>query len=64
METKKQKATMKRFKTIDGLIIPGEVRILDPEVERKINEELEELNTIRIINEFNAIQESKKILIL
>ena len=55
---------MKRFKTIDDLIIPGEVRILDPEVERKINEELEELNRIRLINEFNAIQEAKKILIL
>lgn len=59
-----RKNNMKRFKTIDDLILPGEVRILDPEVERKINEELEELNRIRIINEFNAIQEAKKILIL
>ena len=59
-----KKNSMKRFKTIDDLILPGEVRILDPEVEKKINEELEELNRIRLINEFNAIQEAKKILIL
>jgi hypothetical protein len=59
-----KKNNMKRFKTIDDLILPGEVRILDPEVERKIIEELEELNRIRLINEFNAIQEAKKILIL
>ena len=55
---------MKRFKTIEDFVIPGEVRILDPEVEKKILEELEELSRIRKINEFNAIQEAKKIFIM
>lgn len=57
---------MKKFATIDDFIIPGveRVKILDQELEKKILEELEELNRIRAINEFNAIQETKKIFIL
>jgi hypothetical protein len=57
---------MKKFATIDDFIIPGveRVKILDQELEKKILEELEELNRIRAINEFNAIQEAKKIFIL
>ena len=56
---------MKEFASIEDFVLPGaeRVRILDPETEQKINEELEELHRIRLINEFNAIEEAKKIII-
>ena len=57
---------MNEFATIEKFYLPGveRMRILDPEDEKKIIEELEELNRIRKINEFNAIQEAKKIFIM
>jgi hypothetical protein len=54
---------MRRFATIDDLIIPGEIRILDPEVERKIIEHMEESIRQSIINEAKAIESASKIII-
>lgn len=50
---------MRRFKTIDDMIIPGEVRLLDPETEKKIIEELEELEEKRKMEEARAIMEAR-----
>ena len=54
---------MKRFATIDDLIIPGEIRILDPEVERKIIEHMEKVHMKSIMDEAEAIRKAREIFI-
>jgi hypothetical protein len=55
---------MKRFATIDDLIIPGEIRILDPEVERKIIEHMEKVHMKSIMDEAEAIRKAREIFII
>ena len=47
---------MKRFATIDDLIIPGEIRILDPEVERKIIEHMDKVHMKSLMDEAEALR--------
>ena len=54
---------MKRFATIDDLIIPGEIRILDPEVEKKIIEYMEKVHMKSIMDEAEAIRKAREIFI-
>ena len=55
---------MKEFKSIDDFIIPGRIRIVDPEAERKINEYMERLHRQAIIDEFEAIKKAREILLI
>lgn len=54
---------MKRFKTIDDFVIPGEIRIVDPEIERKIIEHMERVHRQAIIDEAEAIRKAREIFI-
>jgi hypothetical protein len=55
---------MKRFATIDDLIIPGEIRILDQEVEKKIIEHMEKVHMKSIMDEAKAIRKAREIFIV
>ena len=54
---------MKRFATIDDLIIPGEIRILGSEVEKKIIEHMEKVHMKSIMDEVEAIRKAREIFI-
>lgn len=51
---------MKKFATIDDLIIPGEIRFLDTEVERKIIEHMEKVHMKSIMDEAEAIRKARE----
>ena len=57
-----RKSNMRKFKTIEDLILPGVEgeRILEPEVECELMEFMEEFNQRRMIEEAKAIEEVRK----
>lgn len=64
MGVKQTRWRMKRFATIDDLIIPGEIRILDPEVEKKIIEYMDKVHMKSIMDEAEAIRKAREIFII
>lgn len=55
---------MRDFATIEDLIIPGDIKTLDPEIERQIIEYMENIHMQAITDEAEAIRRAREVLII
>ena len=55
---------MRRFATIEDLIIPGEIITIDPEIERQIIEHMEKFHIQSVIDEAEAIRKARETFII